>query len=159
MSGTSSKAVSFTVSLETFQRIAGAKTLEARVCNDEFALDPPSLAMLHAFAAKVRAGRPPAVDRKRFHDEQVLQAFADDWKPRDELAGQWRAITADDVVTFAAGANAQTFRVASRKCGQGLLAKMGGEDTAPIAAAGFRTIECVGGTRPETIDLVSRGAR
>jgi hypothetical protein len=154
--GTAMKSVSFTVAPDVFRRIAGAKALEARLCNQEFVVDASVRATLHAFAAKVRSNRPTAAERKRYQDEQALHAFAEAWKPRAELRGEWRTIAGDEFVTFAAGANAQTFRVASSKCGQGLLGKMNGEDTPPLAAAGFQSIECVGGARAERLDLASR---
>lgn len=156
LAGTAVKSVSFTVSLEVFRRIAGAKALEARLCGQEFVADASLRATLHAFAAKVRSARPTPAERKRYEDEQALHAFAEAWKPRDELRGEWRGIAGDEFVTFAGGANAQTFRVASSKCGQGLLGKMHGEDTPPLAAAGFQSIECVGGSRAERLDLANR---
>jgi len=156
LAGTSTKSVSFTVSPDVFRRIAGAKTLEARLCNEEFVVDTSLRATLRAFAAKVRSTRPTAAERKQYQDEQVLHAFADAWKPRDELRGEWRTLTGDDFVAFAGGANAQTFRIASSKCGQGLLGKMKGEDTPPLVAAGFHSIECVGGSKAERLDLSTR---
>jgi hypothetical protein len=63
--GQPTKSTSFAVSPERFRRIAGAKRVEARLCNDEFVLDPTLLATLRAFAVKVRSGPPPAAERKR----------------------------------------------------------------------------------------------
>jgi hypothetical protein len=151
--GAALKSVTFTVPLAAFRRIAGARTLEARLCTEELALEPSVLTALRGYAAKVRSGAPPAAARQRYRDEQRLRDFADNWRPREELRSAWHSIAGDEVITFAAGASAQTFRVASSKCGKGLLAKMTGADTPALVAAGFRRVECVGGSGAESLDL------
>lgn len=63
--GKTMKSVTFKVAADRFRRIAGAKTLEARLCGDEFVLDPSTLTFLRALGAKVRSGPPPAAERQR----------------------------------------------------------------------------------------------
>jgi hypothetical protein len=151
--GKAMMSVSFSVPFDTFRRIAGAKVLEARLCTDEVALDGSALGSLRGLAAAVEKGPPSPADRKRYLDQQALHDFADNWKPRDVLRGAWRALAGEEVFTYAGGANAQVFRVASSKCGQGMLGKMTGTDTPPLVAAGFHRIECVGGAQTESRDL------
>jgi hypothetical protein len=71
VAGAAMKSVSFTVSPEVFRRIAGAKALEARLCNEEFVVDASLRTTLRAFAAKVRTTRPTPAERKRYQDEQA----------------------------------------------------------------------------------------
>lgn len=66
--GKTMKSVTFKLAADRFRRIAGAKTLEARLCADEFVLAPSTLALLRALGAKVRSGPPPAAERQRERD-------------------------------------------------------------------------------------------